>query len=47
MEYVWHTCGTFTASYLNLILIDDAQYAKKFGKFFGAKNDDLSKFQIT
>ncbi|ODH02940.1 hypothetical protein A4S05_22025 [Nostoc sp. KVJ20] len=30
-----------------LISFSDAQYAKKFGKFFGAKNDDLSKFQIT
>lgn len=25
----------------------DAQYAKMARKFFGAKNDDLSKFQIT
>jgi hypothetical protein len=25
----------------------DAQYAIIGGKFFGAKNDDLSKFQIT
>lgn len=33
--------------YRKLISLSDAQYAIIGGKFFGAKSDDLSKFQIT
>ncbi|MBC1299916.1 hypothetical protein GNF11_34530 [Nostoc sp. UCD122] len=40
MAYLRHFSG-------KLILNFDAQYAIFGRKFFGAKNDDLSEFQIT
>ena len=40
MAYLRHFRG-------NWILISDAQYAIFGGKFFGAKNDNLSEIQIT
>jgi hypothetical protein len=39
---------TVTLCFHGIIILNfDAQYAKKFGKFFLKKSDDLSEFQIT